>query len=79
MKGKTQFLIALASMGFSVFQYIEGDTREFALYFSLGLAFAVLGLSKEDRFKKYEWLPTLSWLLIITTGIIFLFVLRTDN
>ncbi len=79
MKGNTQYLIALASIGFSVFQYIEGDNREFALYLSLGLAFAILGLSREDHFRKYKWLPALSWIFVIATAIIFLFVLRTDN
>jgi len=78
MKGSTQYLIALASIGFSVFQLYRDDLREFALYFTLGLAFAVMGLAKEDQFKKHKWLPVLSWVLVIATGIIFLFVLRTD-
>ncbi|HMP98530.1 MAG TPA: hypothetical protein PKC24_02035 [Cyclobacteriaceae bacterium] len=79
MKGGTQYLIALAATVFAVFKYTQQDYREFTLYFMLGLAFAVLGLSREEKLKQHKWLPVLSWILVIATGIAFLYVLRTDN
>jgi hypothetical protein len=78
MKGSTSYLVAIISLSFSAYQFYLEDLREFTLYFILGLTFAVMGLSREDRFKKYKWLVGLSWLLVIASGIMFLFVLRTD-
>lgn len=78
MKGGTQYLVALAAFAFSVFRYVQTDYREFTMYLTLSLAFAVLGVSREERFQKFKWLKVLSWILVFATAIAFLYVLRTD-
>lgn len=78
-KLNTQYLIATFMIAFSIYQWSLPDYWEFALYFSAGLAFLVMGLIKNDVFPTQKRLMTiLSWLFIIMAGFLLLFLARTD-
>jgi hypothetical protein len=69
------FGVALLAIGF--YQVYLKDFLEFALYGLAGIAFIVNALTYEpalERFKKS--LVIASWIFILATGVMFLYVLQ---
>lgn len=72
-----QYLFGSLFFAFGVFEAFRGDLLEFALYGSAGVAFIVNAMTFEPRLFKYKKpLVIASWLLIISTGILFLYLLQ---
>lgn len=72
-----QYLFASLFVAFSVYQLIIGDWLEFALYCMAGLAFAFNALTFEPKLFRYKkTLVVITWMLIIGTGILFLWLLQ---
>lgn len=66
---------ALLAIGF--YQIYKNDLLEFSLYGLAGLAFIVNALTNEPSLIKFRKpLVIASWILILATGIIFLYVLQ---
>ena len=64
---------------FSVFQILQNDFWEFALYLSAGLAFVTMGLITDDVFPRFrKFMNVISWVFILLAVFLFLFLLRTD-
>lgn len=79
-KISTQYIISLVILAFALYQLTLPDYWEFSLYFFAGLSFLVMGMIKSKNFDKYlKVLTILSWILIILTGFLFLFMVRTDG
>jgi hypothetical protein len=74
---KRQYLFGLIFMGVGAYQLSIGDLPEMGLYAMGGLAFIVNALTMEPRLITYKKnLVVVSWLLIISTGILFLYLLQ---
>ncbi len=72
-----QYIFAALFVAFSVYQAFIGDILEFSLYFAAGLAFTFNALTFEPGLYKYKKpLVIVSWILIIGTGILFLWMLQ---
>lgn len=72
-----QYLFGSLFFAFGVYQGITGDWLEASLYGVAGLAFAVNALTFEPKLYKYKkQLVMLSWTLIISTAILFLYLLQ---
>lgn len=78
-KISSQYIISFLILAFAVYQLSLPDYWEFSLYFSAGLAFLVMGMIKSKKFDKYDKILTvLSWVLIILSAFLLLFLVRTD-
>jgi hypothetical protein len=78
-KLSTQYLVGIAMLFFSLYQLSKPDFWEAALYLSAGLAFISMGLIKDNVFERHKKLLTIvSWALIIISGFMLLFLIRTD-
>lgn len=72
-----QYLFGLVFIGVGIYQFIIRDYLEFALYGVAGLAFIFNALTFETKLAAYKkQLVIVSWLLIGTTGILFLYLLQ---
>lgn len=72
-----QYLFGLIFIAVGVYQLKVGDYLELALYAVAGTSFIVNGLTLEDRLVKYKKpLVIASWILIGTTGVLFLYLLQ---
>jgi hypothetical protein len=72
-----QYLFGLIFMAVGVYQFTIKDWLEFSLYTLAGLAFIVNSLTMEPRLLPYKKpLAIISWVLIISTGILFLYLLQ---
>jgi hypothetical protein len=72
-----QYLLGLVFLGVGIYHYFINDFLELALYGSAGLAFIVNGLTLEEKLLEYKKpLVIVSWILIGTTGILFLWLLQ---
>jgi len=72
-----QYLFGLIFIGVGIYQLVIKDYLEFSLYFIAGLAFVVNALTFEPKLFKYKKpLVIFAWLLIGTTGILFLYLLQ---
>ena len=72
-----QYLFGLIFIGVGVYQIVVKDYLEFSLYFTAGLAFIVNALTFEARLLPYKKiLVSVSWVLIVGTGILFLYLLQ---
>ncbi len=64
---------------FSVFQAVQQDYWEFAMYATAGLAFITMGLITDDVFPaQRKFMNVISWVFILAAVFLFLFLLRTD-
>jgi hypothetical protein len=74
---KRQYLFGLIFMGVGIYQLTIGDYLEVSLYVIAGLTFIVNGLSLEPKLTSYKKpLVILSWILIITTGLLLLYLVQ---
>ena len=72
-----QYLFGLIFLAVGIYQFTIRDWLEFSLYTLAGLAFIVNSLTMEPRLLPYKKaLVIVSWLLIIATGILFLYLLQ---
>jgi len=75
-----EYAFAMGFLAMSVYQFLKPDYWEVTLYFMAGTAFALMGLIKDGYFNKNKTLvDTISWALIIFTGIFFIYMLFTDT
>lgn len=72
-----QYLFGLIFLAVGIYQVTLHDWLEFSLYSLAGLAFIVNSLTMEPRLLQYKKpLVIVSWVLIISTGILFLYLLQ---
>ena len=78
MKSLTQqYIFALLFIGFGVYQAIKSDFLEFSLYIVAGSAFLMNALTLEPKLIAYKKiLVVITWALIISAAILFLYLLR---
>lgn len=74
---RRQYLFGAIFVAFGIFEAFGKDYLEFALYGTAGLAFIVNAMTFEVKLLPYKKaLVILSWTLIITTGVLFLWLLQ---
>lgn len=74
---KRQYLFGLIFIGIGIYQVIISDYLEFSLYTVAGTAFIVNALSSEPMLAAYRKpLVIAAWTLIISAGILFLYLLQ---
>lgn len=79
-KGFTQYLIGTLFTAFGLYQIYQNDIWEFALYTLAGAAFISIGLIKDQKLQRHQKvLSIISWILIITSGLLLLFMVQTDG
>ena len=72
-----QYLFGLIFICFGIYQLTLKDFLEFSLYTVAGLSFVVNALTLEPKLIAYKKpLVTLSWILIITTGLLFFYLIQ---
>lgn len=72
-----QYLFGAIFIGVAIFQLLNKDYLEFSLYAVAGIAFIVNTLTLEAKLFKYKKpLIVITWLLIIATAILFLYLLQ---
>lgn len=72
-----QYLFGLIFFAFGIYEFMKPDPLEASVYLSAGLAFICNNLVSEPRLYEYKKiLVTLTWILIIASGIIFLYILQ---
>jgi hypothetical protein len=78
MKALTrQYLFGLIFIGVAVYQLVLRDYLEFSLYGVAGLAFVFNALTFEPKLFPYKRLLVITtWILIITSGLLFLYLLQ---
>lgn len=78
MNPKTrQYLFGSIFIGVAIYQFAIEDFLEFALYALAGTSFIVNAMTMEARLLSYKKpLVVASWILILATGILFLYLLQ---
>ena len=72
-----QYLFGLIFLAVAAFQLYVPDMLEFYLYTVVGMAFIVNALTLEPKLAEYKLiLVILSWTLIISSGILFLYLVQ---
>lgn len=72
-----QYLFGLIFIGFGIYQLVIKDYLEFCLYAVAGLAFIFNALTFETKLFPYKKiLVVVTWILIATTGLLFLYLLQ---
>jgi hypothetical protein len=72
-----QYLFGLIFLGVGIYQLVVKDYLEFSLYATAGTAFIVNCLTMEPGLSRYKTpLVIASWILIGSTGILFLYLLQ---
>lgn len=72
-----QYLFGLIFIGVGIYQFVIGDYLEMALYSIGGLSFIFNALTMQPQLIQYKKpLVIVSWILIITTGLLFLYLLQ---
>jgi len=72
-----QYLFGLIFICVGVYQLTIRDYLEFTLYAVAGLSFIVNALTLEPKLITYKkTLVALSWILIITTGLLFFYFIQ---
>ncbi len=72
-----QYLFGLIFIGVGIYQLTLQDLLEFSLYTVAGLSFVVNAMTLEPRLLLYKKpLVIISWILIITTGLLFLYLIQ---
>jgi len=71
------YLFGMIFLGVGIYQLTVKDFLEFSLYGVAGVAFIVNALTMEPWLSSYKKiLVIVSWIMIGTTGILFLFLLQ---
>jgi len=78
MNAKTrQYILGLIALGVGGYYVYRKDYLEAALYLLAGLSFIANTLVSEPRLVSYKKaLTIITWILIITTGLVFLYVIQ---
>jgi len=72
-----QYLFGIIFVAFGIYQLYQQDMLEFSLYAVAGLAFIFNGLTLESKLAAYKKpLVVVSWILIIATGLLFLYLVQ---
>ena len=72
-----QYLFGLIFISAGIYQAYIHDYLEFSLFAVAGVTFIVNAMSLEPKLTKYKKpLAILSWVLIFSTGILFLYLLQ---
>ena len=72
-----QYLFGSLFIAFGIVEAFRGDFLELALYASAGTAFIVNAMTFEPKLVNFKKpLVIASWILIIGTGILFLYLLQ---
>ncbi|HTE32618.1 MAG TPA: hypothetical protein VK666_19695 [Chryseolinea sp.] len=72
-----QYAFALIFLGIGIFQLVKKDSLEATLYLLAGAAFIFNSLASESRFVRYKRpIVITTWVLIISVGILFLYLLQ---
>jgi hypothetical protein len=72
-----QYFFGALAIAVAIYYFTRKDYIEMALYGLAGLSFIVNHLSMEPRLVAYKKpLAILSWILIISTGLLFLYVIQ---
>jgi hypothetical protein len=72
-----QYLFGVIFIGVGVYELIILDYLEFSLYGVAGLSFVVNALTQEPKLVNHKKnLVILSWVLIITTGLLLLYLIQ---
>jgi hypothetical protein len=72
-----QYIFGSLFIAFAIYQLAIGDWLEFSLYGMAGLTFIVNALTFEPKLYEYKKLLVItSWIMIISTGILFLYLLQ---
>ena len=72
-----QYLFGIIFLGVGIYYIAKHDWLEASLYSIAGLAFILNTLAAEPRLFPYKKvLAIITWALIISTGLIFLYVLQ---
>jgi uncharacterized membrane protein YjjP (DUF1212 family) len=72
-----QYLFGIIFLGVGIYYIVKNDWLDALLYCIAGLAFIFNTLAAETRLVKYKkLLSIITWALIISTGLIFLYVLQ---
>jgi hypothetical protein len=71
------YLFGMIFLAFGFFQVYKKDYLEASLYILAGLSFIVNTLTSEPKLASVKKaLVIITWILIITTGLVFLYVLQ---
>ena len=71
------YLFGLIFLAVGLFQGYKNDYLEASLYLLAGLSFIVNTLTSEPKLASVKkTLVIITWVLIITTGLVFLYVLQ---
>lgn len=74
-----RYLVGIIFLLLGFYKLSEGVGFEGALYIIMGFGFIIMGIVNTRVWIKYEKLLTiLSWILIITAGLMFLYLIQTD-
>lgn len=72
-----QYLFGALFVAFGIYQAVTADYLEFSLYAMAGLSFVFNALTFEPKLYPYKKpLVVVTWILIISTGILFLYLLQ---
>jgi hypothetical protein len=72
-----QYLFGLIFLAVAAFQLYARDLLEFTLYIVVGAAFIVNALTLEPKLAAHKLILVIaSWILIILSGIMFLYLLQ---
>ena len=72
-----QYLFGLIFIGVGIYQLTVADYLEFSLYVVAGLSFIINALTLEPKLVAHKKnLVILSWVLIITTGLLLLYLIQ---
>lgn len=72
-----QYLFGLIFFGVAIYYFTLRSWFETSLYIIAGLSFVFNGLTLEPKLTKYKKpLTIISWILIITTGLLLLYMVQ---
>lgn len=72
-----QYVFAAIFIGVAIYQVVRRDYLEVILYAMAGTAFILNALSLEPRLERYKPVIVITtWVLIVATGIFFLYMLQ---
>ena len=72
-----QYLFGLIFFGVGIYYITNGSWFESSLYIVAGLAFVFNALTLEPKLVKYKRpLTVISWILIISTGLLLLYLIQ---
>ena len=75
----TKYIVPLALLVLAIFNYVNMNWVEGSLYLFMSVSFALMGLLRAGQIKSNlkVW-NTISWVLIIISVALFVFLLRMD-